>query len=206
MDKKSEIPRKRFLFTHFKTYIFRGLLTLIPLFLTLFVIRLLYTFIDQNIMDLFDQWLKVRIPGFGLFLLLLTLYFAGLLGSRIFGRQVLGIIEKVSQRIPLIGTTYRIGKQLAETLSLPEKQVFKKVVLVDFLKPGIWTIGFVTGTIIDTKNNNQKLLKVFIPTPPNPTSGTMVVVKESETRDPGWSIEEALKAVLSGGVIGPSQI
>ena len=191
----SPIKRKT-IFIHIKTYVFRGLLTLIPLFLTIFVIRFLYTFIDQNIMDLFDQWLGLRIPGLGLFLLLLTLYLAGILGSRIFGRQILGIIEKISQKIPLIGTTYRIGKQLAETLSLPEKQVFKKVVLVDYLKPGIWTIGFVTGTIIDTKNKNQKLLKVFIPTPPNPTSGTMVLVRESETRDPGWSIEEALKAVL----------
>lgn len=109
-------------------------------------------------------------------------------------------------RIPLINTTYQIGKQLSDTLALPEKHVFRKVVLVDYLKPGIWTIGFVTGTVIDRKNNNEKLLKVFVPTPPNPTSGTMVVVKESETRDPGWTVEEAMKAVISGGIIGPSEI
>ena len=77
---------------------------------------------------------------------------------------------------------------------------------MDYLKPGIWTIGFVTGTIIDKQNDNVTLLKVFVPTPPNPTSGTMVVVKESETRDPGWTIEEAIKAVISGGIIGPTEI
>ena len=99
-----------------------------------------------------------------------------------------------------------MGRQLSSTFSLPEKQVFRRAVLVEYLKPGIWTIGFVTGTIIDKSNNDELLLKVFIPTPPNPISGTMVVVKESQTRDPGWSIDEALKAVISGGVIGPAEI
>jgi uncharacterized membrane protein len=103
-----------------------------------------------------------------------------------------------------------VGKQLADTLALPDKQAFKRAVLVDYLKPGIWTIGFVTGKIIgkiiDRKNNDEVLLKVFVPTPPNPTSGTMVVVKESETRDPGWTIEEAIRAVVSGGIIGPKEI
>ena len=84
--------------------------------------------------------------------------------------------------------------------------MFKRAVLVDYLKPGIWTIGFVTGTIHDHQHPQTKLLKVFVPTPPNPTSGTMVVVRESETRDPGWSIEDALKTVISGGIIGPKEI
>jgi uncharacterized membrane protein len=92
---------------------------------------------------------------------------------------------------------------LGVTLSLPERQVFKKAVLVDYLKPGIWTIGFVTGAVVDSRNNNEKFLKVFVPTPPNPMSGTMILVRESNTRDPGWSIEEALNAVLSGGILGP---
>lgn len=70
----------------------------------------------------------------------------------------------------------------------------------------MWTIGFVTGTIIDKDNKDETLLKVFVPTPPNPASGTVVVVKESQIRDPGWSIEEALKSAISAGVIGPTEI
>ena len=116
------------------------------------------------------------------------------------------MVEEVTKRLPFIKTTYQVGKQLADSLSLPEKQVFKRAVLVDYLKPGIWTIGFVTGTVIDRKNNDEVLLKVFVPTPPNPTSGTMVVVRESETRDPGWTIEDAIRAVVSGGIIGPNEI
>jgi len=99
-----------------------------------------------------------------------------------------------------------VGQRLGSTLSLPEKQVFKHAVLVEYLRSDIWTIGFVTGTVIDKRNKDERLLKVFVPTPPNPTSGTMIVVKESQTRDPGWSIEEALNAVLSGGIIGPEEL
>ena len=88
---------------------------------------------------------------------------------------------------------------------VPEKQVFKRAVLVDFLKPGIFTVGFVTGSVVD-RRNNEKMLKVYIPTPPNPASGTIVIVKESDTRDPGWTIQEAMKVVISGGIIGPDEI
>jgi uncharacterized membrane protein len=196
---------KKFM-NHVKRYIIRGVIAIIPLALTYFVLRFLYMTIDKRIMGLIDDLIGLSIPGFGLILMLIILYIIGITASNLVGKQIFALIERITNRIPIIRTTYQIGKQISVTLLLPEKQVFKRAVLVDFLKPGIWTVGFVTGEIIDTKNNNQKLLKVFIPTPPNPTSGTMVVVKESETRDPGWTIEEAMKSVVSGGIIGPNQI
>lgn len=191
---------------HIKTYIFRGLLAIIPLALSIFVLRLLYVGIDKRVMGWLDHFIGFSIPGLGILLVAVVLFIVGWLASKMVGRQLFQWLERIMSRIPLINTTYQIGKQLSDTLALPEKHVFRKVVLVDYLKPGIWTIGFVTGTIIDKKNNDEKLLKVFVPTPPNPTSGTMVVVKESETRDPGWTVEEAMKAVISGGIIGPTEI
>lgn len=196
---------KKFM-NHIKKYIFRGLLAITPLALTYLAVKLLYTTIDQRAVGIVDRLLGIRFPGLGILLVLVTLYILGLLASNVFGKQVLRLIERVTERIPLIKTTYKVGQQLGKTLSLPEKQVFKKAVLVDYLKPGIWTIGFVTGEVIDRKNNDEKLLKVFVPTPPNPASGTMVVVKESETRDPGWTVEEAINAVISGGIIGPEEL
>lgn len=193
-------------FKFIKTYIFRGLLAIIPLALSIFVLRLLYVGIDQRVMGWLHKLIGFKIPGLGILLVAIVLFLVGWLASRMVGRQMFHWLERIMSRIPLINTTYHIGKQLSDTLSLPEKLVFRKVVLVDYLKPGIWTIGFVTGSVIDKKNNNEKLLKVFVPTPPNPTSGTMVIVKESETRDPGWTVEEAMKAVISGGIIGPSEI
>ena len=193
-------------FQHTKKYIIRGFLAVIPLALSYFALKILYSTIDQRAVRLVDKTLGFSFPGLGILLVLVVLYLLGLIVSNVMGRKVFGLVEKVSSRIPFIKTTYHVGQQLANTFSLPERQVFKRAVLVGYLKPGIWTIGFVTGTVIDRKNNDEKLLKVFIPTPPNPMSGTMVVVKESETRDPGWSIEEALNAVISAGIIGPEAL
>lgn len=191
---------------HMKKYMLRGLLAIIPLALTYLAVKLLYTTIDQRAVSLVDHFFGFTFPGLGILLVLVSLYVLGLGASNVAGRQVFGFIERITSHIPLIKSAYKVGQQLGKTLSLPEKQVFKKAVLVEYLKPGIWTVGFVTGQVIDRKNHDERLLKVFVPTPPNPTSGTMVVVKESQTRDPGWSIEEAINAVISGGIIGPEEL
>jgi uncharacterized membrane protein len=194
------------LLRHLKIYILRGLLAIIPLALTAFALNLLYTVIDKRITGVVEKFIGFSFPGLGVILLLVVLYLLGLIVSNVVGRQIFRLVEGIAKRIPLIKTTYNVGRQLSSTLSLPEKQVFKRAVLVEYLKPGMWTIGFVTGTLMDKSNNEELLLKVFIPTPPNPISGTMIVVRESQTRDPGWTIEEALKAVISGGVISPAEI
>jgi uncharacterized membrane protein len=191
---------------HFKKYIFRGLLAIIPPALCIFVVRLIYIGIDRRATGVIERFLGFSIPGLGVILVVLILYVLGFIASNITGRKLFSLLEYVVRRIPLINTTYQVGKQLSTTLSLPEKQVFKRPVLVEYLKPGMWTVGFVTGTIVDRSRNGETILKVYIPTPPIPTSGTMVLVRQSQTRDPGWSIEEAMKAVLSGGIIGPDFI
>jgi uncharacterized membrane protein len=194
------------LLAHIKKYIFRGLLAVVPLFLTYLAIKLLYTAIDQRAVGLVDHFLGFKFPGLGILLVLVTLYILGLSASNVVGKKLFGLLGRITNHIPLIKTTYKVGQQLGATLSLPEKQVFKKALLVEYLKPGMWTIGFVTGEVVDRKSNDERLLKVYIPTPPNPTSGTMVVVRETQTRDPGWTIDEALQAVLSGGIIGPEEL
>ena len=194
------------LLKHLKTYILRGLLAIIPLALTAFAVNLLYTVIDKRITGVVEKFIGFSFPGLGVILLLVVLYLLGLIVSNVVGRQIFRLVEGIAKRIPLVKTTYNVGRQLSSTLSLPEKQVFKRAVLVEYLKEGMWTIGFVTGTLIERSNNDEVLLKVFVPTPPNPISGTMIVVRESQTRDPGWTIEEALKAVISGGVISPAEV
>jgi uncharacterized membrane protein len=191
---------------HIKKYIVRGLLAIIPLALTFFAVKILYTTIDQNAVKLADHLFGFSFPGLGILLVLVSLYILGAMASNILGRKVFNLIEKTSNYLPLVKTTYKVGQQLVGTFSLPEKQVLKQAVLVEYLKPGMWTTGFVTGKIVDKRNPDEKLLKVFIPTPPNPASGTMVIVKESQTRDPGWSIEDALKSVMSVGIIGPEEL
>ena len=191
---------------HIRSYIIRGIIASIPLVLTFFVIRFLYVTIDQRIMGMVDDFIGHRIPGLGIVLLLAVIYLFGLVASNVVGRQIFSLIERLTRYIPFIKTTYQVGKQLSSTFSLPEGEVLKRPVLVEFLKPGLWTVGFVTGTIIDNDNSDEKLLKIFVPTPPNPTSGTIIIARESQVRNPGWTIEEAFQTVISGGIIGPEEI
>lgn len=189
-------------FSHTRMYIFRGLLAVIPLAITFFAIQFLYVVIDRRVV----RMVGLNVPGVGILLVLLTLYLLGVVASNVLGKQIFHFLERVSNRIPLVRTTYQVGKQLASTFSIPGRQVFKKAVLVEYLKPGMWTLGFVTGSIVDAANGNETLLKVFVPTPPNPASGTMIIVREVQTRDPGCSIEDAIKTVVSGGIIGIREI
>ncbi len=190
---------------HLRRYIVTGSLAVIPLFLVYLVVRFIYLFIDQNVMNLIDNFIGMRIPGLGLLITVLILYLVGLFSRNMFGKWVFTIFERITQKIPIIGTTYQVGKQISNTLSLPEKQVFKKVVLVNYLKEDIYTIGFITGSL-NVKETEELLYKVFIPTPPNPTTGFIVIVKATEVLDPGWTIDEGIRTVISAGIIGPQDI
>ncbi len=202
-DKQPKSPMNR-VFAHIRRFIIRGTLALIPIALPVFAIYLLYAFIDRRLLGLVQTTFGISFPGLGIVLLLVILYFVGLIVSNFFGRQLLEGLESLTERIPIINTAYRIGKQLSGTLSLPEEQIFRRPILVPYAAPNTWQVGFVTGTVTDGKG--QDLLKVYVPTPPNPTSGFVYFMKESDTRDPGWTVEEAMQCILSGGLIGPDKI
>ncbi|MGB8952549.1 MAG: DUF502 domain-containing protein [Candidatus Aminicenantales bacterium] len=196
----------RKIFKHIRIYIFRGLLAVIPLALTFLVVRFLYLAVDQKVAGLIEGFIGFRIPGLGLLLVLIILYLLGLAASNWAGKRIFSLIERATKRIPLIKTIYQLGLKLGTALSMPEKQAFKKAVMVEHFRPGIWSIGFVTGAVTDRKKDGETLLKLFIPTAPNPTSGFMIIVRESQVRELGWSITEAMNAIISGGIIGPKEI
>jgi uncharacterized membrane protein len=188
--------------SHLRTYILRGTLAFIPIFLVYLVVRFVYVGIDVNVMDVVFDLIGVRIPGLGILFTLIFLYVLGAFSSNITGRWLLSKLEELANRIPLVGAIYKVGKQISNTLSLPEKQVFKKAVLIDFMKQGYYTIGFITGTIRDNETRKRKV-KVFVPLPPNPASGHLLIVEENAYIDTGWSVEDAMKMVISAGIIGP---
>jgi uncharacterized membrane protein len=131
------------LISHIRVQVFRGLLAIIPLAVTALAVGFLYVVINQKVMGLVDQIIGFSVPGMGILLVLVTLYLPGSLASHVLGRRVFLLIDRLTQRIPLINTTYQIGQQLSSTLSLPEQRIFKRVVLVEYFKPGMWTIGTV---------------------------------------------------------------
>ena len=199
---------KRSLFGHVRANIERGLLALIPHGLSYFVVRLLYIQVDKRVAHWIERIFGVKIPGLGFVLVLVILFLAGLAVGQWWGRKAFRVVEFLTNRIPLVKTVYNVGKQLTDAISLPEKAGFSRVVLVQHFKPGVWSIGFVTGTIGDGGKKKKKggLLKIFIPTAPSPTTGVMVMVPESAVRDLPWSVKDAMNAVISGGLVSPPDL
>jgi uncharacterized membrane protein len=190
---------------HLRNFILRGFLAVIPLALSYFVLRFIYVAIDQRVAVYIEQWTGWKIPGLGLVLVLILLYLLGFAASNWSGRLLFGLIEKASERIPLIKTIYHLGKQLAMAMSASEKQTFKRVVMVEHFRPGVWSVGFVTGHMKDL-TSGMDLLRVFIPTAPNPTAGFMIAVKEDQVRELDWSVADAMNTIISGGMIGPQEL
>jgi len=195
------------IFKHIRIYIFRGLLAIIPIFLSVVAVQLLYVLIDKRVMVFLNKFIEVRkIPGLGILLLLICLYLIGLIFSNVVGRRFLHLVDRISQRIPIIKFIYQVGKQFSEGLSSAEdKQVFKKVLLVNWNNNGVWAVAFVAGRIIDQRTG-ESMFRVFVPHVPSPTTGFIFVVKESQTIDPGWTAEEAVKMIVSGAIISPQEI
>ncbi|HEX5131308.1 MAG TPA: DUF502 domain-containing protein [Candidatus Krumholzibacteria bacterium] len=198
-------PHPARLLAHIRRFILRGTLALIPIALPAFAVYLLYGFVDRRLVGLVDKTLHIRFPGLGIVLMLVILYLFGLVVSNFVGRRIMEGVESLTGRIPIINTAYRIGKQLSGTLGLPEKQIFRRPILVPYAFPGMWQVGFVTGSVL-SETDNETYLKIYVPTPPNPTSGFVYFVRESDTRDPGWTVEEAMQCILSGGLIGAPTI
>lgn len=193
------------IFKHLRTFIFRGLLAIIPLVLCYFVVSFIYFAVDDKVARLIQKIIGVHIPGLGLFLVLLLLYILGLAVSNWMGKLIFKFIERIMEKIPLVKTIYHLGKQLGNALSLPKKQVFRRAVLIDNFRPGLYSIGFVTGEIMDSGDGVPRL-KIFVPTAPNPTTGFMIIAARDEVRELDWTIEEAMNTVVSGGIIGPGEI
>jgi uncharacterized membrane protein len=190
-------------FAHLRRFIIRGALALIPIALPAIAVYLLYDFIDRRIVGLVEKLLRISFPGLGIILLLLVLYLVGVIVSNILGRRVLDGLEELIDRVPGFNAIYRLGKQLSGTLSQTgEQALFRRPVLVPYAAPNQWQIGFVTGTL-RSEETDEEMLRVFVPTPPNPATGLVYIVKASNVRDPGWTVEEAMQCLMSGGIVGP---
>jgi uncharacterized membrane protein len=192
-------------FRHIKTAVFRGFLVLLPLALSFIVLRFVYLAVDQRVAGLLEKWIGAKIPGLGLLLVLVVLYLLGLAASNLVGRRLFAGVDRISDRVPLVRTTYKLGKQLGNAFSSPGSGHLKRVVLVEQFRPGVWSVGFVTGHMTDGKTG-EKLVRLFLPQGPNPTSGFMIIVRESEVRPIDWTVPEAMNAIISGGISGPDQL
>lgn len=145
----------------------------------------------------------------GLAVPLLGILLIGLMARNIFGRWLLDVGEQLLQAIPLAGSVYKTLKQLLETILKDTGGKFRRVILVEYPRRGIWAIAFVTGSIgaeLQSQLSSRPMLSIFIPTTPNPATGWYAIVGEDEVVDLSMSVEDAFKVIISGGIVSPSAI
>jgi len=198
-----------------KNDLIAGLLVVIPLATTIWLATIVSRFVlafltsipkqfnpfitlNPLLQDLINLALGLTVPLLGILLI-------GLMARNIVGRWLLEFGEGTLQRIPLAGSVYKTLKQLLETFLRDNSQRFRRVVLVEYPREGLYSVGFVTGEVGPTLQSEveERLLSVFIPTAPNPTTGWYTLVPESSVRDLNLSVEDAFKTIISAGIVNP---
>jgi len=191
-----------------KKYLITGLLVWIPLAITLWVLHLIVTTMDQTLTLLPPVFLPEftrNIPGLGVLLTILVVLLTGVLASNILGQRLLRVWERMLGRIPVVKSIYSGVKQVSDTLFSPGGQAFRKALLVQYPRPGSWTIAFQTGQPGGDVVNHLKgdYVSVYVPTTPNPTSGFFLMLPRQDVIELDMSVDEALKYVVSMGVVSP---
>jgi uncharacterized membrane protein len=196
-----------------RRYFLAGLLVWLPIIITFYILSFLVKILDKSLNFLPvayrpDVWLGVHVPGVGVILSLLVILTTGLMVTNLLGRKLISFWEKVLARIPLVRSIYGSAKQVIDTLFSSNGQAFRKVLLVEYPRKGCWSIAFKTGAGTAELHSKvgENLITLFVPTTPNPTSGFLIIVPKDEIIELKMSVDEALKMVISLGVIQPTQL
>ena len=195
-------------------YLVTGLLVWLPMAVTLWVLNLIVTSLDQTLTLLPKEWqpevlFGFYLPGLGVVLSVLILLGTGMLAANVLGQRMLDLWDALLSKIPVVKSIYNSVKQVSDTLLSDSGQAFKKALLVQFPHAGMWTVAFQTGTLppaVSESLPNDEFIGVYVATIPNPTSGYFVIVAKTETRDLNMSVDEALKYAISMGMVVPNSL
>lgn len=202
-----------FLKSKLKGYLVAGLLVAGPIGLTVAVIQWFVNLMDGLLLAVLPERFQPNnligfaLPGVGLIATLLLLLLIGALATNFFGRSLVRLLENLVCRIPLVKGVYTLFKQVADTLFVGDRQGFRKVVLIEYPRKGIWTIAFMTGLASGElpRQIGRRVINVFVPTTPNPTSGFYLLVPEEDATVLAMSVEDAFKLIVSGGMVTPPE-
>ena len=198
-----------------KKYLITGILVWLPIAVTIWVISYIVSASDQLVNLLPRQWrpqyvFGFNIPGLGVIVAIAVLFVTGLFAANVLGRQILAAWDSLLGRIPVVKSIYSSVKKVSESLLSDSSRSFKTPLLVPFPQPGIWTIAFVSGHIPDklkgSLSQDDDYISVYVPTTPNPTGGYYIMVKKSDVRELDMSVDQALKYVISLGMVMPDEI
>ena len=196
-----------------RSWFFTGILVMTPLILTIYVVWAFITFVDNLVVPLVpyyyrpSTYLPFPIPGLGLIIVFIFTTFVGILATGLFGRTLIRLWENILSRMPVVRSVYSAIKQILETVMATQSDAFRQAVLVEYPRKDIWAIGFVTGSTKGevAKRVDKKMVNVFMPTTPNPTSGFLLFFPEEDLIFLNMTVEDALKLVVSGGMVVPKE-
>lgn len=181
-----------------------GVLVLIPVVVTYFVLQFLFVNLDGLLQPLIAAVVGRPVPGAGLVSTVILLYLAGVVATNVFGQRLLRGAERVMDRMPVVRTLYATSKSALSAVARREAPAFKRVVLVEYPRKGIYAVGFVTGQFLGP--SGEALVTVFLPATPLPTAGTLAIVPEDDVIVTDMTVDEGIKLVVSGGILAPGQI
>ena len=215
---RKRLRRRRFrIVPRLRAYFFAGILVTTPLAATFIVAWWFVGVVDDYIVPMIpvgwnpDHYLKetvgleIGLPGLGLVVLIIFITLIGALTAGFLGRLILTIGERILARMPVIRSVYSAIKQILETVLKQQSKAFRQAVLIEYPRRGIWAVGFITGTTEGEVQSltMQEVVNVFLPTTPNPTSGFLLFVPRKDIVLLSMSVEEAVKMVISGGIVTP---
>lgn len=192
-------------------YFISGLLVWLPIWVTLLVINFLVDILSNTMLLLPPQYrpdalLGFHVPGIGVIITLLVIFVTGMIAANFIGSRLLALWDNIMGRIPLVRSLYNGVKQVTQTLLSPGGQSFRKVLLVEYPRVGMWSIAFQTSEsmqFVAQATQSQEMISLFIPTTPNPTSGFLMMVPRTDVIELDMSVDQALKFVISLGVVPP---
>jgi uncharacterized membrane protein len=193
-----------------RTYFLAGLLTLIPLIVTIGILSWLFNVLDGFLGPYIYDWLGRPVPGLGLIATIVLVFGIGVVTTNIIGRRLMGAVDEALHRIPLVRSIYSTTKQVSDSLLQARTAAFQQVVLIEYPRRGLYQIGFVTGVIEGpfqeqlSARAGERLVNVFVPATPNPMAGYLVLLPERDVHVLGLSVQDGLKLVISGGLAAPA--
>jgi uncharacterized membrane protein len=200
--------RKSFL-GEVRTTFFRGFVVIIPLGLTYWFFSSLLNAVDGILSPILEEWIGHRVPGLGFLSMLVIILIVGLLSRNLVGRVLFTGFENLLKQIPFVRAVYGAIKDLVGAFTIGGKgKTFREVVMVEYPRPGLFTLAFVTNemSFVASSGRTTEFVNVYIPNPPNPTSGVLILVPKEQVVRLNLTIEQGLKLVLSGGIVTPERL
>ncbi|MFL3028113.1 MAG: DUF502 domain-containing protein [Candidatus Neomarinimicrobiota bacterium] len=191
------------MWAYFKRITFAGIFAIVPIALTFYIIKIIIVFLNQLTAPFLER-VQLEIPGLGLLLTILIIFALGIFVTNVLGRKLFYWAEKLIASIPLVKNIYSTIKQITNAFSgAVQTDNYQRVIYIQYPRPELWTISFVTGESVD--KSGVRYYHVFVPTTPNPTSGVFIIVPQHDAVDAELTVEEGLKAVISGGLLAPKR-